>query len=192
MLALQKSSPGLAFVLKADRVCGNSPVSLCLYEGTGTPLLPGLRSLAGLSLGTEKLLKGREPFGSCGLGRKPTLPPPKLKEHVEVSGVILLPQVCILHTFCCWKPAVSSGESSTQQLLGWHPLCKCCGHAMQNKFILHPSAAPLPPAQFLKNFLQAAAIPHPAFSFESTGLNKWFLQMEEQETEGFNLRCELC
>lgn len=159
-----------------------SVLSLCLQWGTGTPLLPGLRTLAGLSPSIKgsivKQAKGRQPFGSCELRQECTLPSLKTKKrHVAVSGVILLQQVWILHTFCFWKPIVSSGESNTQQLL--HPLCKHCSHSMQSKFILHPSAAPLPPAWFLKSFLQAAAILHPGFSFESAGLYKWFLQMEE-------------
>lgn len=87
MLALQKAHLDLPFFLKADRFVG-IVLSLSVFtEELGPPcLLPGLRTLAGLSSGIEELLvkqmKGGNPLAAVPSGRSPHSLPPKTEKSM--------------------------------------------------------------------------------------------------------------
>lgn len=149
-------------------------------------------------------MKGKQPNGnisSCAFRQEPTLPPPKLLRvcrwksqgscydwSVSCTGFVAEDLWCLQEGLAhnsFWYGNLCVYAIGEQMLQSW------CAEQ------IHPSThcffpAPGMISEELPSFLQTRAILYPNFSFGSEWLSKWFLQMEKQEMEGSNLRCELC
>lgn len=170
--AFHKAYPDLPLALKADGVCRNPSTSSFFYWGTVFARNEGLS----FCLSWWHWLYSALILKSCWSNRWKGSSPMAILAAVPSGRSLhsLLPKllrVCRWKsqgsfcydrsgscTVCCWRPVVSSGGNSTQRLLEWDPECICYRWTnavigAQSKFILHPTAAPLPLTCSLKNYL---------------------------------------